>query len=89
MRSYLYKILQLGLALIEKIGYIKIVNIYTECYNKYGIYLACKLKTKKVNILKFRDYNKRKDFAANSDFLTPISLQPNVEDLRYFKLCIL
>ena len=25
-------------------------------------------------------------FVANSDFLTPISLQPNVVDLRYFKL---
>ena len=24
--------------------------------------------------------------AANSDFLTPISLQPNVVDLRYFQL---
>ena len=28
-------------------------------------------------------------FVTNSDFLIPISLQPNVVDLRYFKLWIL
>ena len=34
---------------------------------------------------------KRKNwaFATNSDFLIPISLQPNVVDLRYVKLWIL
>ena len=28
-------------------------------------------------------------FATNSDFLIPISLQPNIVDLRYFKLWIM
>ena len=29
---------------------------------------------------------RNKVFVTNSDFLSPISLQPNVLDLRYFKL---
>ena len=74
MRSYLYKILQLELALIEKIGYIKIVNIYTECYNKYGIYLACKLKTKKVNILKVSRLQSKKRFCSKLRFSNPYIL---------------
>ena len=42
-----------------------------------------------IKVIMFLDIERNWVFATNSDFLITISLEPNVADLRYFKLWIL